>query len=76
MRFFNVTGPGGTLFLGGLLVAQILIMALNANNALIHDLLAGTVVVDITSQMIFRTTEDLIAFKKQVAADQAARKPY
>ena len=51
-------------------------MVFTRTNSAIHDLLAGTVVVDKTSQTIFRTTEDLIAFKKQAAAEQAARQAY
>ena len=76
MIFFNVTGLGGTLLLGGLLVAQILIMALNRNNSLIHDLLAGTVVVDVASQMIFRDTQDLIDYKKRLSREQSDRQAY
>ena len=76
MIFFNIIGLGGTLFLGALLVAQILVMALNANNALIHDLLAGTVVVDVASQMIFRSTQDLIDYKKKLNREQANRQNY
>lgn len=45
-------------------------------NSALHDLLAGTVVVDIGSQMVFRTTEDLIAYQKKVAAERAARQTY
>lgn len=76
MIFFNVAGLGGTLLLGGLLVAQILIMALTANNSLIHDLLAGTVVVDVASQMIFRDTQDLIDYKKKLSREQSNRQTY
>ena len=76
MIFFGVTGLGGTLFLGALLVAQILIMALNHNNSLIHDLLAGTVVVDVASQMIFRDTQDLIDYKKRISREQSNRQTY
>ena len=76
MIFFNVTGLGGTLLLGALLVAQILIMALSANNYLIHDLLAGTVVVDVASQMIFRDTQDLIDYKKKLSREQSNRQDY
>jgi len=46
------------------------------NNSAIHDLLAGTVVVDMSSQTIFRSTEELIAYKKRVAAERAARQVY
>lgn len=76
LTFWGTIGLTGTIILFALTAAQLLCMILSRTNSTIHDLLAGTVVVDITSQMIFRTTEDLIAFKKQVAADQAARQPY
>ena len=76
MFLFNVTGLYGTLLLGGLLVAQILIMAISSNNSLIHDLLAGTVVVDVASQMIFRTPQDLIDYKKKLSREQSNRQNY
>lgn len=76
MLFWGITDLTGTLILFGLLAAQLLILALTRTHSAIHDLLAGTVVVDISSQMIFRTTEDLIAYKKKVAAEQAARQTY
>ena len=76
MIFFGVTGLVGTLFLGALLVAQILIMALTQNKSLIHDLLAGTVVVDVASQMIFRDTQDLIDYKKRISREQSNRQTY
>lgn len=66
----------GTLVLLGLLIGQILCVALSKTNAAIHDWLAGTVVVDINSQHIFRSTEDLIAYQKKVAAERAARQTY
>ena len=76
MLFWGITGLPGTLCLLVLGAGQLACLIISANNCAIHDLLAGTVVVDMSSQMIFRSTEDLIAFKKQVAADQAARQPY
>lgn len=76
MIFWGIVGLPGTLVLAALLIAQTLCLLLTHHNCAIHDLLAGTVVVDISSQMIFRTTEDLIAYKKRVAAEHAARQPY
>lgn len=76
MLFWGITDLTGTLLLLGLGIAQIVIMAVTRTASLIHDLLAGTVVVDISSQMIFRTTEDLIAHQKKIAAERAARQPY
>ena len=74
--FLGSAGIGGTLVILVLTVAQALCLALTHTNSAIHDLLAGTVVVDMASQMIFRTTEDLIAYKKKIAAEQAARQVY
>ncbi len=76
MLFWGTTGLPGTLLLFALLVAQVLCLIISRDNCAIHDLIAGTVVVDISSQMIFRTTEDLIAYKKKIAAEQAARQVY
>ena len=36
-------------------------------------LLAGTVVIDISSQKIFENTEDLIAYTKRIHAEQVKR---
>lgn len=76
MLLFNTVGLFGTLLLLGLLAAQLLLVGLNRNRAAIHDILAGTVVVDFASQMIFRTTEDLIRYKNKLHAEEAARKDY
>ena len=76
MLFWGTVGLGGTLVLFALALAQLLCVALSRTNSAIHDFLAGTVVVDITSQMIFRTTEDLIAYTKRIAAEHAARQVY
>lgn len=76
MIFWGTLDMTGTLILLALLIAEIVIMAVTRTNSLLHDLLAGTVVVDISSQMIFRTTEDLIAYQKKIAAERAARQTY
>ena len=76
MLFWGTMDLTGTLILGALLLAQLLCLALTRHNGAIHDLLAGTAVVDMSSQTIFRTTEDLIAFQKKVAAERAARQAY
>lgn len=76
MLFWGITDLSGTLLLLALAIAQCVIMAMTQTNSLLHDLLAGTVVVDYSSQMIFRSTEELIAYQKKVAADRASRQPY
>lgn len=76
MLFWGTMGLAGTLILLALLIAQTVCIAVTRTNSAIHDLLAGTVVVDFSSQMIFRSTEDLISYQKKVAAERAARQTY
>ena len=74
--FLGSLGLEVTLVVLALGLAQILILAFSRTNALIHDLLAGTAVVDRSSQMIFPSTEALIEYKKKIAADQASRQTH
>ncbi len=74
--FGSGIGMFGTVILFGLGIAQVAIICFTRNNSLIHDLLAGTTVVDFASQRIFRSTDDLIEYQKQVAAERAARQTY
>ena len=76
MIFWGSMGIGGTVILLALLVAQTACVGFSSANSAIHDLLAGTAVAEMNSQMIFRSTEDLIAYKKQAAAERAVRDPY
>lgn len=76
MIFFNMIGLLGTLILGAILLVQLILMGVTHTNSLIHDTLAGTVAVDYASQMIFESTEELIAYKKRVHAEMAARQEY
>lgn len=76
MIFWGTMGVMGTALLAVLLFGQIGCVLFTRTNSAIHDLMAGTVVVDFASQTIFRTTEDLIAYQKKVAADRAGRAPY
>lgn len=69
-------GIAGTFLLLVFGMGQLILMAVSRQNALLHDLLAGTVVVDIASQRIFRDTEELIAYTKRIHAEQAARQDY
>lgn len=76
MIFFNMIGSLGTTILLILLLVQVGVPIINRNNAGLHDLLAGTVVVDVSSQKIFPDTQSLIDYKKKLHAEQAARQDY
>lgn len=76
MIFWGTMGLVGPIILFGLLIAQCATLIATQTNSALHDLMAATVVVDHSSQMIFKTPEDLIEYQKQVAADLAARATY
>ena len=60
----------------GILAIQIGLLISSKNRACIHDLMAVTVVIDHSSQQIFDTPEDLLEYKKKLAADEAERQEY
>ena len=76
MLYFGSTGLPGTLLILGLALANGCLFLFTYAHTPIHDLLAGTVVVDLPSQRIFPTREDMIAFKEQLAAEKAAEKTF
>ena len=76
MLMFNVTGLMGTLLVLAIGIAQVVMLCVTKTNSLIHDKLADTVVVDLASQMIFATEEDLLDYKKRMSADNAAQASY
>ncbi len=76
MIYLGIGALTGLLILGAVVIGQLICLCATRTNAAIHDLMAGTVAVDMSSQMIFHTTDDLIAHQKRVAAEQAARQTY
>jgi len=72
-------GSGGIMSIGALgiiLLAQLILTAVTRAHTPIHDLLAGTVTVDYSSQRIFESTDELIAYTKRLHAERAARSEY
>ena len=76
MLMFNITGLFGTLLVFGIWTAQILCLLCTRNKTGLADLMAGTVPVELNSQRIFETTEDLIAYQKKLHAEEVARQEY
>lgn len=76
MMLWGVMGITGTVIICGLGIAQMLLYGFTRTNSLLHDLLAGSVVVDISSQRVFSSTDDLIEYTKRVHAEKAARQDY
>jgi uncharacterized RDD family membrane protein YckC len=76
MIFFGTIGLIGPTIVLILLVIQLILLAVSRNNTAIHDFIAHTVVVDLSSQLIFDTPEDLVAYKQKIAAEKAAKQNY
>jgi len=76
MIFFGNMGITGTVVLLAIGLTQVILLIATRNDSQIHDLVAGTVVVDIASQTVFRDTEELIAYTKRIHAERAARQKY
>lgn len=76
MLYFGMLGLAGTLVLLLLLLLQVVLTLATHFHTPIHDLLAGTVVVDLPSQMIFDSPEAMIAYKEARQAEKAAAQPY
>ena len=59
-----------------ILLLQLFSIIRSGNRSAIHDLVSDTVVVDMASQMIFESEEELVAFKTRIHAEEAAKKEY
>lgn len=76
LSFLGVLGLTGTLIVIALFLVEVIMLGASKNNSQIHDVLAGTIVVDMTSQRIFESVEARIEFSKRIHAEAAARKSY
>lgn len=69
-------GTMGLAVIAGILLLQVILCFATRTHSLIHDLMAGTVVVDTASQRIFANDEERIAYSKRIAAEKAERQSY
>ena len=76
MLYFGAIGLTGMLIGGGIILVEIVLLIATKDHSMIHDKLANTVTVDLASQMIFETPEELIAYKQKIAAEKAAQQSY
>ena len=76
MLFLGVMDVIGLAILAGLGIGQLICLFTTRERKAIHDTFAGTVTVDIASQRIFRSSEDLIAYTQKVHAERATRQDY
>ena len=75
--FFFIT-PEAMLFILfiALYIFQIVLFFVSKRYAFIHDALASSVVVDMQTQMIFGTNEEMIRYKEEISKQQAEKAEY
>ena len=66
----------GLLVLLLLAVFEAILLISTKTNSMIHDIFAFTVTVDLPSQMIFETEQELIAYKKRIHAEAVDNAKY
>ena len=74
MIIFGRVGMFGTVIVGALLLVQSILFFGTREHTPIHDKLAGTVTVDLASQMIFDSPEELLEYKKRIHAESAEKR--
>lgn len=72
MLIYGALGSMSLIVIGLICLLQAGVMLMTSTNSSIHDLLSDTVVVDMSSQLIFNSEDDLIAYKQMSAAKAAA----
>ncbi len=76
MIMFGYMGIIGTITIGLLFALQIGLLIGTKYRTSIHDLLSDTLVVDMASQRIFDTQEEMLEYKQRLHAEETARKEY
>ena len=76
MILWGTIGIVGPLVIAGILLLQLILLVTSYTNSVIHDRLSDTVVVDMESQMIFDTEDDLIEYTKRIHAENASKQVY
>ena len=76
MIIFNAIGIMGLIFVGLLLIGQVLLLCFTKTKSMIHDIISDCVVVDMASQLIFDDEQSMLQYKAQKSAEIAAKSPY
>lgn len=76
MIFMGVADMMTILVLVALLIFQIILVIATKTNSLIHDALSSTVAVDMATQMIFYSKEEMIKYKEENHQAEVERSEY
>jgi len=71
MFFGTITSLVALIFIGIILILQIVLMGVTKYNQALHDMLAGTVCADRESQKIFESVDALAEYKEQFAPESS-----
>lgn len=73
MILFRMLGITGTAVLGLYLVFQIILFFATKERRLVHDIISGTAAVDMSTQRIFESVDELTAYKARLARERMSR---
>lgn len=73
---FGSGGIVGLLVLGLILFIEVFCFFREGKFTFIHDVIAHTVAVDLSTQMIFNNFDEMISYKKKIHADEANNADY
>lgn len=76
MIVFGLVGFMGPIIILLIFGANIVMLCITQYRYAVHDLLANTVVIDVASQLIFNTPEELLEYKQKIHAEMAEKAEY
>lgn len=76
MMLLGSIGLLGPIIVIGIWLVQLTMVIFTQTHSLIHDSLAQTVAVDLSSQMIFGSEAELMAYKQRCHEEMVRNKPY
>ena len=76
MIIFGMLGSVGVAVLAILLIAQVVMFFGTKYHTPIHDKFAQTITVDMASQRIFDSVEEMLEYQKRLAAEDAEKREY
>ena len=76
MLYFGTIGMTGIIVSALIVIFNIGLVVATKTNSAIHDALSQTVTVDMTSQLIFNSTEEMIEYKQRIHAEEANKASY
>lgn len=76
MILFGMMDLTGVIVIGLIYLLELILVCATRTHSAIHDLFAGTVVIDMASQRIFDSNEEKLAYQKKLAAEIADKSTY